>query len=70
MRLTGFKKIHFGDWIIVVSCQENCLFRVTAYNSFTDSAIVIDKTYLAEEDAFNAMVEQLKSIMIGTEVNK
>ena len=70
MRLTGYKRLHFGDWLVTVSCQENCLFRVTAYNAMTDSAIVIDKTYLAEEDAFDAMIKQLKSIMIGTEVNK
>lgn len=70
MRLTGYKRLHFGDWLITVSCQENCLYRVTAYNAMIDSAIVIDKTYLAEEDAFNAMIEQLKSTMIDTEVNK
>jgi hypothetical protein len=70
MRLTGYKRLHFSDWLITVSCQENCLFRVTAYNSVIDSVIVIDKTYLSEEDAFGAMIEQLKSIMIGTEVGK
>ena len=70
MKLTGYKRLHFGDWLITVACFYNCLYTVNAYNAFIDSGIVIQKTYVLESDAFDAMIKQLKSIMIGTEVVK
>lgn len=70
MIITSYKRIHFGDWLITVACFNNCLYTVMAYNAYTDTTISIDKIYVVEEDAFNVMIEKLKSMMIGTEVNK
>jgi len=60
MIFTNYKRLHFGDWLITVSCFNGCLYTVVAYNANTDTTISIDSMWANENDAFNAITGKLK----------
>lgn len=62
MTVTNYKSLHFGDWLIKVTCYFGCLYSVIAYNASTDSTLIVDALFVLEGDAFGYMTDKLRTL--------
>jgi len=66
MKITGYKRYHFGDWLITITILQGCLYCVMAYNVSRDYSVILDKTWAIENDAMKAITDRLRLMAIGT----